>query len=405
MSTTYRVDLDAIDRKSFKVTEHGDEVLVQPFKTKHGWRDDELHLRSLVTDRQGFVRSAGWPKFFNHGEREGHDALFRGALEAGGVEFVEKLDGTLVVADAREGGAPALRTRGQATLGSFERPVRDLIERRHPGLLAMLEDRGDMLALGHSLLFEFVGPEHAIVIRYDEPALYFLGAVCKRTLAPRWGHDLAEHLERRAGIPSAPAHALPRRLDELLEQVAALNGREGVVARFRGPEGTPYLMKLKAAEYLRLHGHMATLGERGALRIAFVLGLSNEAEVAPAFARLGLDHEASSYALGSLRPYFAAKKAADAAFERLRGALEGDRGLKKRDYVERVNALRAASPELAEPCWFAAAIKLYEGREDDARLVVASSLVGEPAPTLRAWLRDPKAALASFAGGGEGEAG
>lgn len=393
--STYRVDLDAIDRKSFRVTHHGDEVLIQPFKTKHAWRDEELHLRSLVTDREGFVTSAGWPKFFNHGERADHDAVFRGALEAGAIEFVEKLDGTLIVADAREGGL-SLRTRGQATLGSFEKPVRALIEKRHPGLLGLLSSGRASPLASHSLLFEFVGPEHALVIRYDEPGLYFLGAVCKRTLEPRWGGEIAELIEREAGVPLAPAHAMPTGLDEVLERIAAMSGREGVVARFRDREGRAFLMKLKAAEYLRLHGQMATLGERGALRIAFLLGLVDEAEVAPAFARLGLDHEAVSYALGSLRPYFAARRAADAAFEAMKKGLEGALKLKKRDYVEHINALRASSPEFAEPHWFAAAIKLYDGREDDARLILASALVGEPVPTLRAWQKDREAALKTF---------
>jgi hypothetical protein len=392
MSTTYRVDLDAIDRKGFGLTHHGDEVLIQPHKTKHAWGDHELHLRSLVTDRQGFVRSAGWPKFFNHGERAAHDALFRAALEAGEVEFVEKLDGTLVVADARDG-APALRTRGQASLGSFDSPVRALVARRYPGLLELLGDGRDPLVAGHSLLFEFVGPDHPQVVRYHEPALYFLGAVCKRTLAARWGADLAEHVERRASVPPAPSHALPARLDGVLEHVAAMSGSEGVVARFRGAGGETLLMKLKAAEYLRLHAHRALLGERGALRLAFLLELGDEAEVAPAFAKLGLDHEASSYALGALRPYFAKRRVAEASFARLRAALEGALGLKKRDFVERANAVRAADPELAEPFWFSAAIKLYEGREPDARLLVAASLVGEPVPTLRAWQRDRESAL------------
>ncbi len=394
MFAPYRVDLDAIDRKSFRVTEHGDEVLVQPFKTKHAWRDDELHLRSLVTDRRGEVRSAGWPKFFNHGERPAHDALFDAALGAGAVEFVEKLDGTLVVADGRAGRA-ALRTRGQATLGSFEGPVRALIERRHPTLLGLIAGGGPAIE-GHSLLFEFVAPEHALVVRYDEPALYFLGAVCKRTLEPRWGAELAGLLEGRAGVAPAPAHAMPSRLDEVRARVAAMSGREGVVARFRDARGVAYLMKLKAAEYLRLHAQRALLGERGALRLAFLLDLGDEAEVAPAFAELGLDHEASAYALGTLRPYFAARRAAAASFERLRGSLEGARGLAKRDYVERVNALRADAPEFAEPFWFAAAIKLHEGREADARLLVAASLLGEAVPTLRAWQRNREAALAAM---------
>lgn len=390
---TYQIDLTTLDRAGFKLTQQGDEVLVQPHRTKHAWREDELHLRSLVTDTQGRVRSAGWPKFFNHGENAEHDAQFQEALAAGEVEFAEKLDGMLIVADAHAG-AVRLRTRGQTTLGEFEGPVRGLIEQRHAGLLDLLRDQRDPVVAGHSLLFEYVAPDHTIVVRYDEPALYFLGAVERSTLAPRYSRQLIERVVSRTGIAAAPTHALPTHLDGVLAHVNAMSGKEGVVARFRGRDGRPLLLKLKAAEYLRIYGRRATLGERGAVRLALLLDLRSEADVASAFARVGLDHEAAAYALGSLRPFFAARDAADAALARLQAALAPDRArLSRRDYVERVETVRSADPALAGPHWFTAAIKLLEGRDDHARLIVLSALTGEPVPTLRVWLKDRKAAL------------
>ena len=120
------IDLASIDRHSFKVNTVGGEVMIQPHRTKLRWSDEELPWRSLVTDPSGRVLSAAWPKFFNYGENAAHDADFVRALAAGEVTFVEKLDGTLLVADARRGG-PRLRTRGPcerlAPLQSLPRPM------------------------------------------------------------------------------------------------------------------------------------------------------------------------------------------------------------------------------------------------------------------------------------------
>jgi hypothetical protein len=389
----HRVDLSSIDRSGFRLVAQAGAVLVQPLRTKHAWREDELPLRSMLTDREGEVRSIGWPKFFNHGESPAHDARFQRALAEGSVEFAEKLDGTLIIAD-RQGEGFTLRTRGQVSLGAYEAPVRALIAARYPGLPGLLADAAGPGA-DHSLLFEYVAPDNTVVIHYPEPALVFLGAVSKRTLAPRWDAALCELVARRGGVPAAPVHAMPQRLDEVVERVAAMKGKEGLVARCLTPEGEPLLIKLKAAEYLRLYGHRTMLGGRGALRLAFLLDLEDETAVPAAFARVGLDHEASVYALGALRPYFAARQRAAATLEGFRRTLASVPG-GRREQIEQARALIAADPELADPSWFAVAIKLLEGRQDHAALIVASHLIGEPVPTLRSWARDREAVVAEM---------
>ncbi len=391
---SHRIDLASIDRVGFKLLSQGETVLVQPLRTKHAWREDELALRSLVTDREGRVRSAGWPKFFNHGENAAHDALFYQSIEAGAVEFAEKLDGTLIIADSHPEG-PALRTRGQISLGEFDEPVRALITARYPGLLGLLADTKGPCA-GLSLLFEYVAPDHTIVVRYETPELYFLGAMDKTSLLPRWDEGLRAIVTQRSGVPAAPVHAMPQRLDELLARIATMKDKEGLVARCTTPGGQPLLIKLKAAEYLRIYGRMATLGERGSLRLAFLLDLRTEPEVAPAFARLGLDHEAATYALGSLRPYFVARERAEAALEALGKAVAATASRPRVDRIEAIRTLIAADPALAEPWWFAVAIKLLDGREKDAALLVAGGLIHEPVPTLRSWLRNREAALSAM---------
>jgi hypothetical protein len=385
MSTTFRIDLSSIDVSQFKLTADGDDVLIQPLRTKHRWHERELHLRSVVTDARGFVRSAGFPKFFNHGEHPPHDALFADALARGGVRFAEKLDGSLLVADRLDDGDLRLRTRGSLTLNEFDRPVRDLLAGRYPRFAAALADPA---LRDHSVLLEFVSPDHPIVVRYGEPALYLLGLVCKRTLQPRWDDAVLSDLGARGGVPVAPAHALPQTVDGLLASVREWSGREGVVARFEAPDVGPVMLKLKAAEYLRLHAYRARLGGHNARRLAFLLELETPDAVLPAIEPLGLDYEAAQYLVAELGGYFTARRDALARLEVLRGIVEpwirpGAAG--KRDYVERVRGRVAADATFAERFWFDVAMKLYDRRADEARLRVLAELLGEPVPSLRAW--------------------
>ncbi len=389
-----KIDVGSLDRRQFKVVEEDGEILVVPFKDKYRWRDDEVHLRSLVLDPEGHVLSAGFPKFFNLGENPALDGGLAAAFSRGAVELPEKLDGSLIVGD-RIRGAPRLRTRGSRTLGDLRSELEGLIAAEYPKLPAFLE--ADPLPGRCSLLFEFVSPNRTVVLRQSRAQLFLLGYVDKQTVAPGWDAGVLGRVQDATGVPAAPIHPLPTDLDAALAQVRGWRGREGVVARFVDDGGAPRLVKIKAEDYLRLHAYQSRLGGNRARRVAWLLDLRDEDQLLPALARYGLDWEASEYARADVVPYLALRRSGLARFDTLSAELEpiaGER--KKRDkraFVDRVRELLAATDVYPETWWFTVAMKLFDAGPDDARLMVDAALLDEPLPSLRAWRKDPEAEL------------
>ena len=137
MRRTLHVDVTTVDPTQFKIFHEAGESLVIPRKDKFRWAEGEVHLRSLVLDSEGHVVSAGFPKFFNLGENPAHDRALSEAMAGGGVEFPEKIDGSLIVAD-RIGGVARLRTRGRRDLGELAADVEPLVARLYPRLMPFL---------------------------------------------------------------------------------------------------------------------------------------------------------------------------------------------------------------------------------------------------------------------------
>lgn len=394
MRSTFHLDVASIDRSRFKVVEEGGETLIIPLKGNDRWDDDELHLRSLVVDRDGYVVSAGFPKFFNYGERPDHDRSLAEALSRGGVSFPEKLDGSLLIADRVDGHA-RLRTRGRRVLGEFAADVESLVALRYPRLTEFL--RRDPLLDEHSLLFEFVSPARAVVLKYEEPRLHLLGAMSKRTLQPRWDHPMLAHITQGTEVVAAPVHRLPSDLTEALALVRSWKGVEGVVARFHTAHGTPRLLKIKTADYLRLHTYRTRLGGPSALKIAWLLDMRDASEIYPALARQGLDWEAAEFARAEIEPYLLRRRDALARYEVFRALVGPWMGARhkteKRAFVERVRALLREDPRFTEGWWFTVAVKLFDDAHDQATLVVDAAVLNEHPPTLRAWRDNVEAEL------------
>lgn len=388
-SANHHVDSRALDRTRFKVVDDGGETLVIPLKDNYRWGDDELRLRSLVLDARGHVVSAGFPKFFNYGEHEGHDRAFAEAMARGAVQFAEKLDGSLLVAD-RIAGAARLRTRGSRTLGEFAPDVEPTVAAHYPKLTEFL--RRDPLLEDHSLLFEFVSPARAVVLRYEAPRFHLLGAVSKRTLTPRWDAPMLDHVTRETGVAQAAVHALPADLDDALAHVRAWKGSEGVVARFVTADGAPRLLKIKTAAYLRLHAYRTRLGAGRARRVAWLLDLRDGSELLPRLARFGLDWEAVEFARHEVNDWLARRAEAHARLATFTAVLTPWLGARdrteKRSFVERVRALLAEDARFPEPWWFAVAMRLFDGPESDAVLVVDAAVLDESPQTLRGWRSD-----------------
>ncbi len=379
-----RIDLAALDPAQFKLVEEEGEVLVIPRKDKFRWGDDELHLRSLVTDRAGNILSAGFPKFFNLGEHPGHDGDFAAAVAAASVTLTEKMDGSLLVAD-RIAGRARLRTRGQRTLGEFGPLVEAVVAARYPRLMDFV--RTSPLLDDHSLVFEFVSPERAVVLQYPEAALYLLGAIDRATVTPRWDDAALAGVSEATGVALPPTHPMGEGLEHTVSAVRGWTGREGVVARFTAPHGAPRLLKIKTADYLRLHAYRSRLGNGRGVRIAWLLGVTSEADVFPAFARYGLDWEATQFALADVRPWLARRAEMLTRFADFEAALRPHLGHRakeeKKRYIERLRAL--TSPDGSHPGarWFTAGTRLFDVDRDDALLVMDADLMDEAPPTLR----------------------
>ncbi len=388
MTWSARIDLAAIDRSQFNVLEEGGEVLILSRKDKFHWLDEEIHLRSLVTDAEGRVLSAGLPKFFNFGERPEEDLELAEALARGAVEFREKIDGSLIVADRIEG-VPRLRTRGRRTLGEFGPRVEALIDSRHPGLRDFL--RLDPLLETHSLQFEMVAPESTIVLRYREPGFHLLGRVSKATLRADWDPEALGRVTAATGILRPPAPSFPVDLAGVLAEVRAWTGREGVVARFPSRDGDRFV-KLKAADYLRLHAHRSHLAGRRARRIAWLLDVRTSEDLLPALARYGLDWEAAQFARADVADYLVEQATLNARLESFRAAItpwmESRDRARKREFVDRVRAMLAGDPALRESWWFSVATHLFDDRLDEVQLLLDAAALGEPVPTLRTWRKD-----------------
>lgn len=325
------------------------------------------------------------------------DGALSAAMARGEVELPEKLDGSLIVAD-RIAGAARLRTRGSRTLGDFAAEIDALIAAEYPRLRGFLER--DPLLERCSLLFEFVSPARTVVLRQERAGLFLLGYVDKGTIAPGWEAETLAHVQQSAGVPAAPIHPLPADWSAALAEVRGWRGREGVVARFLhrdGSAGVPRLVKIKAADYLRLHAYKARLGGNRARRVAWLLELRDEAELLPALARYGLDWEAAEYARADVAPYLARRREGLARFDALYAELEPAAGARrksdKRAFVDRVRAFLAARATYPETWWFNISMKLFDAGPDDARLLVDAALLDEPLPSLRSWRRDPEAEI------------
>lgn len=241
------VDVASLNREDFSVTHHesarGLLTLVHPKKSKHVWTPDERHLRSVLVDEGGHVVSAGFPKFFNAGEDAAGDAITAEGVKDGRTALVEKLDGSLIIASL-VGGAVILRTRGCHKLADhLYEPVMKVV-REYPAILWPEHYQPHT-----SALFEYVGPDNKIVLKYESPKLYYLG----------WS-DWSTGFLRFMGPNRGPSFGLPHperstlSFVSLAKHLQEASDREGYVAWTHRSDGVVHLTKFKTAWYLKLHG-------------------------------------------------------------------------------------------------------------------------------------------------------
>ena len=208
------------------------------------WNSDNLHLRSIVTDREGEVLSCGFPKFFNCGEKPD---CYPDPQEFNDWCVESKLDGSLLIADFVNDQF-SMRTRGTVSYNIQENSKDfELLPEKYPNIKSYLSKHNH-----YSLLFEILTPNNVIVIRPEEVKFYFLGAIDKRNLKLVHGSELLQ-IWKGLGCPLTPKRYQfdnIKDLSQIINWVKGWKGEEGIVLTYNRGQNK---IKIKSDWYLWIH--------------------------------------------------------------------------------------------------------------------------------------------------------
>ena len=193
------------------------------------WTPVTLACRGLVVDPESSeVLARPYPKFFNH--TEGHAPSLRADAA---VTVTDKADGSLGIIYP-DGDGYAVATRGSFA-SDQARHATEVLRARYAGFVP---------PAGRTVLVEIIYPGNRIVVDYGPmDDLVLLGAVdiaTGRTYGPE-------------GVPGWPGPVVESFTYATLAEALAApprDGREGLVVHFTG---TDERVKIKYAEYVRLH--------------------------------------------------------------------------------------------------------------------------------------------------------
>lgn len=127
-------------------------------------------FRSSVWDEDGFLVSAGFPKFYDIGQNEEN---FPAPKTLNNTNIVEKIDGSLLVITNVNGNI-MVRTRGTFNAEGLENGYEiNILRNKYP---KVFDEK--YIAEGFSYLYEWVSPNNVIVLNYgSEPDIYLIGMV------------------------------------------------------------------------------------------------------------------------------------------------------------------------------------------------------------------------------------
>lgn len=381
-----KIQLEKIDTARFDVLERridkiGNVVLVKPKKTNWEWADDELHLRSLLCNPDGQVVSAGFPKFFNYGERPAADRQLESNLD--NAIITPKLDGSLIIRSLIDGHVH-FRTRGcESIADNMREPVERLIRDRYPELLEP-KGRPDT-----SDLFEYTAPENQIVVRHDEARLTSIGTIIASHVTDRlWIWEPKAYTQFRS-VPKVEEIPLRKSqfsdLSALIYDVKGRTAEEGVVLWVWNGWGASYhLTKFKSLWYIRLHVLRTQCTPRYLREYVYVNKIRSREDLTVALAQDGFDFETVSF----VGPMFDELQAEmDGVDRQIAAAWAEMQALDDGSRDRKVLALRAKEVETRHPGTFGFCLFSALGETDKAQELQDSMRLGMTLGEFRAFLK------------------
>lgn len=205
-------------------------ILNYSHKTQYAghWNDVTEQCRGLVVDDNDYIVARPFRKFWNRDERDVD-------LPSHEPEILEKLDGCLGILVEYEG-EQLVATRGSFTSAQAIWATDWLARRKRKGMRLNPPP-------GHTAIFEIISPVSRIVVPYSFEGLILLSLVDRETGVEPAYSTIVKHAEDWAITPC-------RRYQVIEEDV---DNFEGYVLTWRHDDKPPTRVKVKLAEYVRLH--------------------------------------------------------------------------------------------------------------------------------------------------------
>jgi hypothetical protein len=215
--------------------------LIQPQHIGIKFNQTNKIFRSSIWDLEGNLLSAGFPKFTNFGENSEN---FTVPLSVNGVDFVTKIDGSLVCIDFVNERLN-MRTRGTFHHTSLENWADfEYCLNNNPKLVEWLKKNSN-----YTLLCEITTPNLKIVIDYGvTPQFWLVGAINKNDYSLMIQSEL-NGLAIELNINRPEVYSF-NSIEHCIDSVKLWNGKEGVCLYSQNGQA---IHKIKAEIYLKLH--------------------------------------------------------------------------------------------------------------------------------------------------------
>ena len=215
------------------------------------WNETTLTCRGLITDASGLIVSRPFRKFFNLEQVE--------QLPNEPFEVFEKMDGSLGISYWIDD-EPCIATRG-----SFDSEQAKVANK-------ILSTCNTMILLpDYTYLFEIIYPQNKVVIDYGQRSELVLLAVIENDTGNEFSFpDVARRAWEWAGFPVVKSYSEVTDINQLKN--LTLPNAEGFVIRF----ASGFRVKVKLAEYVRLHKLLTGITEKTILEDYLMTGASIE---------------------------------------------------------------------------------------------------------------------------------